>query len=553
MTKTGRAAALVAAAGLLAAAGGGSAALASSGAPSQASSPGPATFTAQAYTPMRITAAHQITADDPVPSRTFLDPYVLVDPDNSKVMVAATVEARSRVCYLLRSTDGGTTWAYLANKPTLPSYPFCFVPSGGITESPIAWGRNHTLYYGLVGYSDEDGGATSKGNLSTMVARSTDLGNTWTTTLVSNNRGKTGTAIEADAPVVSIAVDTSGPKDTVYLGYRQGFPNQPTASRGSMVSVSTDGGTTFGPPVNLNNSSSTSFTDTKTGKTQPIYYGTPHVAAGAKGAVWAVAGGSAPTGTTGAPPQPLFVGASGDRGKTWTMRAVTPAGASASAILWTPQGGPEGTLLVSYQYKVGQTQGNTDIYLQRSTDGGRTWSNPARLNDDNPDNQNYHLFPAMSAAPDGRIDVVWYDFRNAQSFADDVYYTYSTDHGATWAPNIRATDQLVDRNLGLNNNTDVRQPPSVGSSNQAAVVGWSDTRLGDQQTDTQDNFASVVQFKTFTTTSGNKVLKYLAAAAAGLAIAGLIVVLLALRRRSRGRIEPPPASTDRQRQSVGVS
>ena len=514
-------------------------------------SPGPATFSAQAYSPLRTTAAHRVTADDPVPTRAFTDPYLLIDPANPKVMLASTVEARTRVCYLLRSTDGGATWATLANTPALASYPFCFNTSGGVTQSPMAWGRNHTLYYGLVGYSNQDGGATSRADLSALLARSTDLGDTWTTALVENARGKTGTATEANAPVVSVAVDTSGSHDQVYVAFRQSLPQQPTAVNNSMIGVSTDGGATFAPPVNLNKFSSTSFTD-QTGKSYPVTYSTPHVAAG-DGAVWAVTAGSLPRSVQGAPSQPLFVGTSTDHGKTFSMKPVTPAGASQPVIQWVPQGGAHGTVLLAYQYKAGQTQGSSDIYLQRSTDAGKTWSPPARLNDDDPNNQTYHLLPNMSAAPGGRVDVVWYDFRNSQSFANDVYYTYSTDSGATWAKNIRATDQIVNRNIGINNNSDVRQPPGVGSSNQAAVIGWSDTRLGNDQTQTQDVFADVVQFKALPASGSNKTLRYLAAAAAGLALAGLIVALIALaRRRDTGRRSPPPAPTVREPEPVGA-
>ena len=68
-----------------------------------------------------------------------------------------------------------------------------------------------------------------------------------------------------------------------------------------------------------------------------------------------------------------------DHGKTFSMKPVTPAGASQPIIQWTSHGGGQGTVFLVYQYKVGQTQGSSDIYLQRSTDAGKTWSQPARL------------------------------------------------------------------------------------------------------------------------------------------------------------------------------
>jgi hypothetical protein len=77
------------------------------------------------------------------------------------------------------------------------------------------------------------------------------------------------------------------------------------------------------------------------------------------------------------------------------------------------------------------------VMFARSTDGGQTFSAPHRINDD-PINQNkWHIFGTPSVAPNGRIDVVWLDSRNAANNIDmQLFYTYSTDGGVTWAANI---------------------------------------------------------------------------------------------------------------------
>jgi hypothetical protein len=471
---------------------------------------------------------------------------MLVDPSNPKVMFAATVEARTRVCYLLRSTDGGTTWHTLANLPTLSSYPFCFNTSGGITESPIAFGRNSTIYYGLVGYSNQDGGADSKADISIEVAKSTDLGNTWTTTLVENARGKTGTDTETNYPVASISVDTSGPKDVVVVGWRQNHPQQPTSVTNSFVAISTDGGATY-TQTNLNNSSNLSITTA--GTTYKGTFSTPHVASG-DGVIYAGTSVSYPSAAK-APAQPYYVGYSTNHGQSFTMVPVTPTGAGGQVLSWSPLGGPQGTALLVYSYEPVVTQGFTDIYFQRSTDGGKTWSSPAKLNDDNPAQNFTHSLPNINVAPNGRIDVAWDDFRNAQSFEDDIYYTYSTDDGVTWAHNIRASDQEINLNIGISNNSDVRQPPGIGSGNDAVVIGWADTRLGNVTTQTQDVYSSVVQFKAFTT-GGSNTVKYFEAGAIGLVVAGLIVLIIAVSRRRKGTPgAPPPVAQERE--PVGVA
>ena len=60
----------------------------------------------------------------------------------------------------------------------------------------------------------------------------------------------------------------------------------------------------------------------------------------------------------------------------------------------------------------GFTDGS-DVMFVRSTDGGTTFSAPRRVNDDPVNHAKWHWFGTLSVAPNGRIDVVWFDTRNA--------------------------------------------------------------------------------------------------------------------------------------------
>src|SRR5213075_986202 len=55
----------------------------------------------------------------------------------------------------------------------------------------------------------------------------------------------------------------------------------------------------------------------------------------------------------------------------------------------------------------------TDVMFVRSTDGGLTFSAPHKINDDPVNPNKWHWFGTLSVAPNGRIDSVWYDTRNA--------------------------------------------------------------------------------------------------------------------------------------------
>jgi hypothetical protein len=79
----------------------------------------------------------------------------------------------------------------------------------------------------------------------------------------------------------------------------------------------------------------------------------------------------------------------------------------------------------------------SDVMFARSTDAGQTFSAPRRINDDPINHNNWHWFGTLSVAPNGRIDAVWFDTRNAaNNINSQLFYSFSTDGGVTWAPNV---------------------------------------------------------------------------------------------------------------------
>ncbi len=77
-----------------------------------------------------------------------------------------------------------------------------------------------------------------------------------------------------------------------------------------------------------------------------------------------------------------------------------------------------------------------DVMFAKSENGGLTWGSPIRINDDS-SLTNTQWFGTMSVAPNGRIDAVWLDTRDAPFGSDSLvlYYSYSTDRGYTWSVN----------------------------------------------------------------------------------------------------------------------
>ena len=76
-----------------------------------------------------------------------------------------------------------------------------------------------------------------------------------------------------------------------------------------------------------------------------------------------------------------------------------------------------------------------DVHFARSTDGGQTFQPWVRINDDPIGKGASHWFGTLSVAPNGRLDVCWYDNRANPNLATSaLYYSCSYDGGSTWTP-----------------------------------------------------------------------------------------------------------------------
>ncbi len=559
---------------------------------------------AQATAPLRVTRNIQATKEDVDPARTYSAPYLAVDPSNDLHVVGSFVDFRTGRCGLIRSLDGGQTWKRLDALPAPASFPFCeSTQSGnGIYHAPLAFGRNGTLYYALLGWDTQDGGG--RVNTSVILARSTNLGDSWDSTLVRNNRGKADADVENTRPMTGVAVDSkSASADIVYVSYSQRKPNAvaPNAVPNQpVVSVSTDGGRSFADPVSVVDGAFTpavrsdgfaKVTTTIAGPGPTTTTPTPPAGSRAaqpdqeanfgggkssltlddKGTIYS-AWPSATANVATPPPPGYFLSKSTDRGKTWTVTQIAPfsyankSGAPGPAaslqLAWSSQGGPQGTLHVVAEGSDHPEIANlSHIWYFRSTDGGKTWTDPKVVDDDNKAVFAGQYMPTVRVAPNGRIDVAWWDTREAPLPAtqtNDVYYASSTDNGNTFGKNIRITDQSISRRYGVFlNNFNMSAPPGLASTNAYALLGWDDTRLTDTSFadnattggGLQDIFSTAVQYKALGGGT-SKAVKTALAGVIGLLGVGLILLVVGLASRNRRGL--PTTATTESRTTAGV-
>ena len=83
----------------------------------------------------------------------------------------------------------------------------------------------------------------------------------------------------------------------------------------------------------------------------------------------------------------------------------------------------------------------SDIWFRRSTDGGRGWSDPMRLNDNGPPGPggplDDRMIPVVEVNRDGVVGVAWYDRRRDETRRCwELFFTSSSDGGETFGANV---------------------------------------------------------------------------------------------------------------------
>ncbi len=133
-----------------------------------------------------------------------------------------------------------------------------------------------------------------------------------------------------------------------------------------------------------------------------------------------------------------------------------------------------------YCIKADNRRDESDIYFARSSDGGLSWKNNIRINDDTAGTIQW--MPTMSIAPDGRIDAVWYDTRNdpnGNTPHSEMFYSFSIDGGSTWAVNRRISESF-DTTIGFPNQNKIGDYIDCRSDLQKMNFIYSATYNGGQ-------------------------------------------------------------------------
>lgn len=481
---------------------------------------------------------------------SYQEPTLAVDPKNPQRMAIAYREGAQRsVCSLALSSDGGATWHtqdLVGPQGRLPwdaADTLCY-------ESMAAYGPDGTLYYAV------QAALAFRDPFSRVLITSSPDGVAFSdpVDVDPNSKSRNPGDVGGGDWYPRIAVNPSSGE----LFVRWTHYASRNASAESVVASSTDHGQHFSTPVVASpapdSTNTTSLIDA---------FGTA-LGVGADGTVYTswldltkrnagCSNARAAATTTCSLPVPLEVAASRDGG-----RSFAPPVTVATAVDFGCPGrnAPGTTALAScdnlhfdrgpeaFSLLAGSTSGMATLAwwggdpeqparmsVATTHNFGTTWSSPktvGTLKDASNDEQNR---PVLAQAPNGRIDMAYYDTSNGGS--QDVYVVSSDDGAATFSTPQQVTTQSSNINVGPVSEDGVHSGfgewLSLESNNTGAQIAWTDTRRGTVDSAKQDIYFASVQLG-----AGTPIWVPLAAGLGGaVVLAALALAILGLRARRR--------------------
>jgi len=305
------------------------------------------------------------------------------------------------------TSDGGNTWQ---GSDTCKGDPIAF--HGG--DPGIAIDKNGTFIMTRLGQSPFSG---------LFSHYSTDNGQTWSSQQVISTDDLERAAVASDVIPLSTYY---GRTYAVWVRFAPPFP--------MVISYSDDGGQSWSAPLQINN--------------PPNRSAGGDICIGPDGEVYVCWAGVTET----SPFKEIYVGfaSSSDGGEHWDvtenafpMNGITGILPEKGNIrvnglpgidVDTTGGERHGWIyIVSGQKELAPAGSDPDIILNRSTDGGESWSAGIRVNQDALSNGNIQYFPSVHVDKFGAADILFYDDRNTSSDSAGVFLARSLDGGDSWS------------------------------------------------------------------------------------------------------------------------
>jgi len=147
-------------------------------------------------------------------------------------------------------------------------------------------------------------------------------------------------------------------------------------------------------------------------------------------------------------------------------------------VSWTDLSGETGCTAPSNEPGTNTASScKTRIWFARSTDGGSTWSAPARINHQASKNDQFNPWLAVDET-NGTLGLMYYDtVSDPNRLKADVWFQVSTDHGATWSAAAKVTTAMTDETVaGANTSDQYGDYNSLSGYANKFFASWTDRR-----------------------------------------------------------------------------
>jgi hypothetical protein len=256
-------------------------------------------------------------------------------------------------------------------------------------------------------------------------------------------------------------------------GFQYQFWSDGTNYGGRQFTRSTNGGVTWMNPIDIPNSPAFGTLDVDSNGN--LFIGGVELESGQ---IWCVRSTNAKNGAIA----PTFDQsmAANLGGHIVAGEAINPQGLVGQVFLAVDRSGTTTNNNIYMLASVQTAATGSDVMFVRSTNGGQTFSAPRRINDDPVNHAKWHWFGTLAVAPNGRIDAVWLDTRNAANNTNSqLFYSFSFDGGNTWSRNL-AVSNSFNPFLGYPNQDKLGDYITVVSDNAGANVAYAATFNGEE-------------------------------------------------------------------------
>jgi hypothetical protein len=352
---------------------------------------------------------------------------IAINPKNPDNIVAASFatgrppQARSG-SYIYVSTDGGNTWKTIATAD-----PKDLVQGDDV----VTFASDGTAYHAHLSFDGIRMARPTRAENGMIVNVSRDNGLSWTEGTPAVNHINTVIPFEDKPGIVVDNAPGSKMKGNFYIAWTRfdvyGSSNPEHHSQ-IYFSRSTDKGQTFSMPLRISDTGGDCVDSDNT-----VEGAVPSI--GPNGEVYVVWAG----------PLGLVFDKSTDGGLTFgkdkvigdfpggwdfSIEGLDRANGMPTTAVDLSEGPNKGTLYVNW---VDARNGDPDVFVMSSKDGGNTWTKPVRVNDDPLKNGKAQFFTWMSVDPvDGSLNIVFYDRRDTSASMTGLTLARSIDGGQTF-------------------------------------------------------------------------------------------------------------------------